>query len=122
MENEHCHHDDSALSFVVPNYKTLTRSEVEYWFVEDPTPKKLDVLHLDDWPTEARMDITEDGNGKSTKRTPQPLDTFFEKQSENNGRLSELGIAPLQREEILCARLCNAAPAPTNHNATLATQ
>ena len=46
MENEHCKSADATAIFRVPNYYTHTTSELEYWFVVDPTPEKLEELRF----------------------------------------------------------------------------
>ena len=46
MENEHCKSADATAIFRVPNYYTHTTSELEYWFVVDPTQEKLEELRF----------------------------------------------------------------------------
>ena len=46
MENEHCKSADATEIFRVPNYYTHTTSELEYWFVVDPTQEKLEELRF----------------------------------------------------------------------------
>jgi hypothetical protein len=50
MENEHCKSADATAIFRVEaketNYYTYTTSKLEYWFVVDPTDKKLEELRF----------------------------------------------------------------------------
>ena len=46
MENEHCKSADATAIFRVPNYYTHTTSELEYWFVVEPTQEKLEELRF----------------------------------------------------------------------------
>ena len=46
MENEHCKSADATAIFRVPNFYTHTTSELEYWFVVDPTQEKLEELRF----------------------------------------------------------------------------
>ena len=46
MENEHCKSADATAIFRVPDYYTHTTSELEYWFVVDPTQEKLEELRF----------------------------------------------------------------------------
>ena len=55
VEWEHCMEEDSLKEFVVPNYLTETTSQVEYWFVADPSDAKLAELQIHAWPEEQRF-------------------------------------------------------------------
>ena len=39
----------------MPNYLTETTSEIEYWFIADPSQSKRDELDIHEWPEEQRM-------------------------------------------------------------------
>ena len=48
MRIEHCQSSDSAQSFIVPNYGTNTKPKWEYWFVVDPTERRLEKIAQSD--------------------------------------------------------------------------
>lgn len=55
VEGEHTAAEDSTNRFVVPNYHTHTTSQIEYWFVVEPTDERLATLGIESWPCEKRM-------------------------------------------------------------------
>ena len=52
--DEHTKDKDRDVEFVVPNYRTATTSQTEYWFVADPSDEKLRECGMEAWPTEQR--------------------------------------------------------------------
>ena len=112
--NEHNREHDSKHPFVVPNYKTSTTSELEYWFVADPSDEKLAEVGAEKWPIEARDDLMK-VQVKGKKGDPDeyedhrrkiiPLKDFIELAADKNEHLRELHMDPLQDVEIVCARL-----------------
>lgn len=106
----------------MPNYYTHTTSEVEYWFVADASPKKLEelrregaleVLNISDWPTEQRftsstLDTSQPSEvlgSRSAKRFPQSLSDFESDLNERNALLKEKSLEPIVEAELIGARL-----------------
>ena len=74
VRNEHCREEDAEIEFTVPNYKTVTTSKVEYWFVADPLGG-LQRLKLRDWPGASRRrpsSTTSVGDASSFPRKARP--------------------------------------------------
>ena len=98
---EHTTQKDSKSYFRVPNYRTVTRPDVEYWFVADPSDDRLDALDLEAWPKEQQLSP----EGAAKPREVQPLSIFDQEMDEINSQLRELSVDHLQRVELICSRL-----------------
>ena len=103
IRTEHCSRADSRTRFTTGNYGITTTSEVEFWFVYDPSAPILATLGLDCWPAETR--------GGEHPRQPQSLNEFEVERLALSARLaaSATGLA-LSMEAVLAARLCSGAP------------
>ena len=51
MRRDHCENEDSTIPFDTPNYKMVTTSKIEWWFVVDPE-RGLKEMRLESWPAE----------------------------------------------------------------------
>ena len=114
MEAEHCKSEDWDVVFEVPNYGTETTSYLEYWFVRDPTPKRLKTPELKR--ELEKVQITDDG-GKSLhwpcekegKRPKVPREPVILKDSDEvsdkQAKLRAAGHVTLLDEELVGARL-----------------
>lgn len=90
---EHTRSADSHTAFTATNYQTVTTSEVEYWFVCDPSPQRLRDTGRAAWP------------GEGT-RASLPLARFEAPRRAVNARLSASKEPPVLVVELTAGRLC----------------
>ena len=113
MSREHCTSVDSFVPFTTDNYLIRTTSQVEWWFVVDPTgallsPERLgssyQALGLtpsSSYPVENAARLA---NG-AKPRAPRALADFDAELCATNARLEEHHQTPCGREELVGARL-----------------
>ena len=102
MKQEHGAAADSHVEFEVGNYGTRTTSQLEWWFVVEPTAARLDALGLSAWPTDVKL--RENPAMRHRCRAPLPLGSFGAQRAELNEKLRELHTELLD-EEFIGARL-----------------
>ena len=104
MEAEHCKRRDSRELFVTANYGISTTSELEYWYVVDPTRGEtvLNGLGLERWPTEAHS-ASGAKRRRGIKRT-QTLASFGRKLMQKNTDLMAINEPVLIEDELLAGR------------------
>ena len=88
MRKDHCNATDARIEFTTSNYGVTSTSEVEYWFVTDPTPERLARLGRSAWPREALLV----GEREHLCRKPRPLSDFLDTQRQINLRLEPLQL------------------------------
>ena len=101
MEREHCVMNDSRKPFKTPNYHIETTSEIEWFFVVEPTDEKLAELRLDGKPIPKWPDAPEGTHQRSLR----PLNDVLDDLRVKNDALEALGEAMLISEEAIAARL-----------------
>lgn len=123
MEAEHIKLRGSRRPFVTSNTKMETTNEIEYWFVKEPTPERLEKLQdpapaaapgakLSDWPKESN------GTPETHQRRPRKLDEFRPEREKRDARLRAVGVDPLITVEFVGARLYT-GPLFTKYNFVL---
>ena len=100
MIAEHTAAADADTAFEVRNYGTVTSSRIEFFFVTDPSPNRLDRLRLREWPQEPKL-IAAGRDG----RRPLPIRSFRAARRTVDAQLRTGGEAPLSVEEFVAARL-----------------
>jgi hypothetical protein len=113
MRRDHCENDDSTIPFETPNYKMVTTSKIEWWFVVDPE-RGLKEMRLESWPAE-RPDTL---HGSAQGRREIPTSEFEAERANRNAQLRSLDAQPLEFEEFLGARLYT-GPCFVKYNTTL---
>ena len=102
MKQEHGAAADSHVEFEVGNYGTRTTSQLEWWFVVEPTAARLDALGRSAWPSDVKL--REDPTMRHRCRAPLPLGSFGAQRAALNERLRELHTE-VTDEEFIGARL-----------------
>lgn len=98
MEKEHCESVDSDVIFVAGNTGVTTTSRIEWNFVVDPSRKRLEELHLNEWPTETILE-------PKLRRVPRPIDDFEEDLVEINKKLHRIGLPRMTLMELIALRI-----------------
>ena len=101
MEAEHTKKADAKLKFVTGNYGVTTSSEIEWWFVIDPTRERLARLRLEQWPAEGDSKLPE----RRHRRRPVPLAKVEEERDRVNERLRTIEQPEMTRFELVAGRL-----------------
>ena len=120
VRREHCECDDARLHFTSTDYGVTTTSELEYWFVVAPE-KGLGHLGLrgGGWPQETSTAACgADPRAPTPRRKPRPLRELEPRWREVNARLDALKCPPVEREELIAARLFT-GPLRRKYNAAL---
>ena len=89
---EHTRAQDSHAEFSTSNYSTVSTSEVEYWFVNDPSRQRLVILGLTEWPS-------------NSTREPLPLEHFEPELRKINLKLSAIDESAILVIELMGGRL-----------------
>ena len=121
MRAEHCARPDRATEFTTSNYNVLTTSQIEFTFVEDPTPVTLAALGLTEWPRERTLlDEAAAGDGASLgrMRTARPLADFEAERLRVSDRLHAVGAPAFSRAMLVGGRLYT-GPLFVKYNAIL---
>lgn len=109
MREDHCSAADSTEDFEVSNYGTRTTSQIEWWFVVEPTAERLAALKREEWPVDTKL--RSDPEMVDRCRQPRPLSSYAVERAAVNGRLRALH-SELFEEEFIGARLCTPLPLP----------
>jgi len=124
MEIDHTNKKtDSQVIFYAANYGTETTAEAEYWFVVEPTAKRLrelarDILQplsLSEWPIDRKL--RDDPAQAHQCRKATPLSEFEDERSRLSKRLHRTGQT-LTEEMVVAARLYT-GPMFTKYNLVL---
>lgn len=116
MKREHCSMADALDLFTTPNYHVTTTSQVEWFYVVDPTCGLI-ATGRDAWPAEQ----DQSGSGKVARRGgaagngAPPLEMFGQAMGRINRNLQNIGEPTLLEEELIGGRLYTGpmcAPAP----------
>ena len=98
MEKEHCESVDSDVSFVAGNTGVSTTSRIEWNFVVNPSQKKLEELHLTEWPKETSLE-------PKLRRVPRHIDDFEQDLAEVNIKLQRIGLPRMTLMELVALRI-----------------
>ena len=82
-----------------PADNTTTTSEIEWYFIYDPTQARLSSLGLMDWPREGRP------MPPQSRRRPMPLSDFENQRLEICQKLSHLDGYAFTKDMLIAARL-----------------
>jgi len=103
MRREHCDSADSHEGFTTSNYRLSSSSEIEWFFVVEPTAEQRKRLGLgDEWPAEESL---RDQKRMHLAREPRPPSAFAAPMGDVNGKLGALGEPGMIIEELWGARL-----------------
>jgi hypothetical protein len=116
MRYEHCESLDSETEFAVNNYGTRTTPQIEYWFVVDPSPARLEKLGIEEFPSEEHLQQSEASavisggeeeieSVRAERRKPRSIKSFATQIAEQNGLLKDKNLYPISTEEFYSARL-----------------
>ena len=115
MKHDHVGQKDSKHEFTTGNYGVTTTSEIEYWFVVDPSAAKLAELNRQEWPIETKL--VGDEATKKLCRKPRPMSGFDQARKKLMVHLKPLCVK-LTDEMFIGARLYT-GPAFVKYNTIL---
>ena len=103
MHDEHCASSDSTKPFTPSNYPTATTSEIEFYFVVDPTDATLAKLKLHGAPLS--MWPGTKGGMQASPREARSIESFRVQRAEVDARLQQVGEQPLSDVEMFAVRI-----------------
>jgi hypothetical protein len=104
MEREHCVSADSTVTFTTPNYGIVTTSQIEYYYVVDPSGGLVE-LGIAEYPREDPAKLTGNAVPRESKPLTSTISSLRQAFDDKNVALERLGQTRLLQCEMTAGRL-----------------